>query len=96
VVVIVLLGRGRFVAVVVDYLLDTPCFLLLPVFSFVARARVSRLVIFWINDEGLLLLIIDHHPLALRIHLFGRLVPYVKRTWLRYQLRAPREGGVNR
>jgi hypothetical protein len=80
VVVVVLLGGGRFVAVVVDYLLDAPCFLLLPVFSFVARARVSRLVIFWIVDEGLLLLIIDHHPLALRIHLFGRLVPYVKRT----------------
>jgi hypothetical protein len=75
VVVVVLLGRGRFVAVVVDYLLDAPSFLLLPVFSFVARARVSRLVIFRLVDEGLLLLIIDHNPLALRIHLFGRLVP---------------------
>src|SRR5690349_5719013 len=63
VVVVVLFGRGRFVAVVVDFLLDAPCFLLLPVFSFVARARVSRLVIFWIIDEGFLLLIIDHHPL---------------------------------
>jgi hypothetical protein len=40
------------------------------------------LVIFWIIDEGLLLLIIDHHPLAPRIHLFGRLVPFLKRTAL--------------
>jgi hypothetical protein len=83
VVVVVLLGRRGLVAVVIlDDLLDAPCFLLLPVFSFVARARVSRFVIFWIVDEALLLLIIDHHPLALRIHLFGRLVPYVKRTAL--------------
>jgi hypothetical protein len=37
------------------------------------------LVIFRLIDEGLLL-IIDHNPLALRIHLFGRLVPFLKRT----------------
>ena len=83
VVIVVLLGRRGLVAVViVDDLLDAPCFLLLSVFSFVALARVSRLVIFWIIDEGLLLIIIDHHPLALRIYLFGRLVPYLKRTTL--------------
>jgi hypothetical protein len=83
VVVVVLLGRSGLVAViVVDDLLDAPCLLLLPISSFVARARVGRLIIFRLVDEGLLLLIIDHHPLALRIHLFGRLVPYVKRTTL--------------
>jgi hypothetical protein len=58
VVVVVLLGRRELVVVVVvDDLLDAPCFLLLPVFSFVTPARVSRLVILWIIDEGLLLLI---------------------------------------
>jgi hypothetical protein len=82
VVVVVLLGRRGLVAVVVvDDLLDAPC-LLLPIFSFVARARVGRFVIFRLVDEGLLLLIIDHNPLALRIHLFGRLVPFLKRTAL--------------
>jgi hypothetical protein len=75
VVVVVLLGRRGLIAViVVDDLLDAPCLLLLLIFSFVARARVGRLVIFWLVDERLLLLIIDHNPLALRIHLFGRLV----------------------
>jgi hypothetical protein len=44
------------------------------------RARVSGLVVPWLVEEGLLLLVVDHHPLSLRIHLFGRLVPYVKRT----------------
>ena len=75
------MGRGGLVAVVVvDDLLDAPCLLLLPIFSFVAR--VGRLVIFGLVDERLLLLIIDHNPLALRIHLFGRLVPFVKSTAL--------------
>jgi hypothetical protein len=83
VVVVVLLGRRGLVAiVVVDDLLDAPHRLLLPIFSFVARSRVGRLVIFRLVDEGLLLLIIDHNPLALRIHLFGRLVPFLKRTAL--------------
>jgi hypothetical protein len=40
------------------------------------------LVIFRLVDERLLLLIIDHNPLSLRIHLFGRLVPSLKRTAL--------------
>jgi hypothetical protein len=39
------------------------------------RARVSGLVVPWLVEEGLLLLVVDHHPLSLRIHLFGRLVP---------------------
>jgi hypothetical protein len=42
------------------------------------RAGVGRLVIFGLVDEGLLLLIVDHYPLALRIHLFGRLVPLLE------------------
>src|SRR5688572_24072211 len=76
VVVVVLLGRSGLIAVVVvDNLLDASCLLLLPIFAFVARAHVGRLVILGLVDEGLLLLIIDHNPLALRIHLFGRLVP---------------------
>ena len=75
VAVIVLLGRGRFVAVVVDDLLDAPCLLLLPVFALVARARVGRLVILRLVEDRLLLVVVDHHPLSLRIHLFGRLVP---------------------
>jgi hypothetical protein len=83
VVVVVLLGRSGLVAVVVvDDLLDTPCLLLLPILSFVARARVGRLVILRLVDEGLLLLIIDHDSLPLRIHLFGQLVPFLKRTAL--------------
>jgi hypothetical protein len=81
VVVVVLLGRSGLVAVVVvDNLLDAPCLLLLPILSFVARARVGRLVILRLVDEGLLLLIVDHDSLPLRIHLFGRLVPFLKRT----------------
>jgi hypothetical protein len=77
VVVVVLLGRSGLVAVVVvDDLLDAPCLLLLPILSFVARARVGRLLILRLVDEGLLLLIIDHDSLPLRIHLFGRLVPF--------------------
>src|SRR5688572_31945612 len=82
VVVVVLLGGGRFVAVVVDNFLDAPCLLLPPIFSFVARARVVGLVIPWLVDEGLLFLVVDHNPLAFRIHLFGRLVPFLKRTAL--------------
>jgi hypothetical protein len=75
VVVVILLGRGRFVAVVVDDLLDAPRLLLLPVFALVARARVGRLVILRLVEDRLLLVVVDHHPLSLRIHLFGRLVP---------------------
>src|SRR5699024_2633213 len=82
VVVVVLVGRSRLVAVVVDDLLDTSCLLLLPIFTSVARARVVGFVIFWLVDEGLLFLVIDHDSLPLRIHLFGRLVPFLKRTTL--------------
>jgi hypothetical protein len=64
--------------VVVDDLLDAP--LLLPILLLVTRARVSGLVISWLVEDGFLFLIVDHHPLSLRIHFFGRLVPYVKRT----------------
>jgi hypothetical protein len=92
-VFVVLLGIGRLVAVIVDYLLDPP--LLLLVLLLLTRAGVSGFVVPRLVEDGLLLLIVDHHRLSLRIHLFGRLVPFVKRTWLRYQLRAPR-GGVNR
>jgi hypothetical protein len=70
--------RGVTIAVVVDDLLDAP--LLLPVILLVTRARVSGLVISWLVEDGHLLLVVDHHPLSLRIHLFGRLVPYVKST----------------
>jgi hypothetical protein len=38
-------------------------------------AEVSGLVVSWLVEERLLLLIVDHHPLSLRIHLFGRLLP---------------------
>jgi hypothetical protein len=79
-VFVFLLGRGRLVAVVVDYLLDLP--LLLPVLLLLTRARVSGFVVPRLVEDGLLLLIIDHHPLSLRIHLFGRLVPLMKRTAL--------------
>jgi hypothetical protein len=58
--------------VVVDDLLDAP--LLLPVLLLVTLAGVSGLVISWLVEDGLLL-VVDHHPLSLRIHLFGRLVP---------------------
>jgi hypothetical protein len=76
VVVVILLGRSGLVAVVVvDDLLDAPCLLLFPIFLFMARARVGRLVILRLVNEGLLLLIVDHDSLPLRIHLFGRLVP---------------------
>jgi hypothetical protein len=76
VVVVVLLGRSGLIAiVVVDDLLDVSCLLLLPIFAFVARARVGRFVILRLVDEGLLLLIVDHNSLPLRIHLFVRLVP---------------------
>jgi hypothetical protein len=81
VVVVVLLGRSGLIAVVVvDDLLDASCLLLLPIFASVARARVGRLVILWLVDEGLLLLVVDHDSLPLRIYLFGRLVPFLKRT----------------
>jgi hypothetical protein len=79
VVIVVSWGR-RLIAVVVDDLLDAP--LLLPILLLVTRARVSGLVVPWLVEDGLLLLIVDHHPLSLRIHLFGRLVPYVKRMTL--------------
>jgi uncharacterized membrane protein (DUF441 family) len=49
--------------------------LLLPIPLLMTRALVSGFVVSWLVEEGLLLLIVDHHPLALRIHLFGRLVP---------------------
>jgi hypothetical protein len=80
VVVVVSLGRRGLVAVIVDDLLDMP--LLLLVLLLMTRARVSRFVVPWLIEDGLLLLIVDHHPLSLRIHLFGRLVPFVKRTVL--------------
>jgi hypothetical protein len=74
VVVVVLLGRRGLVAVVVvDDLLDAP--LLLPFLLLLTRAGVSSFVIPWLVENGLLLLIVDHHPISLRIHLFGRLVP---------------------
>jgi hypothetical protein len=79
-VVVVSLGRRGLVTVVVDYLLDAP--LLLPILLLVTRARVSGLIVLWFIEDGLLLLVVDHHPLSLRIHLFGRLVPFVKRTTL--------------
>jgi hypothetical protein len=73
VVVVVSWLRRRCIVVVVDDLLDAP--LLLPVLLLVTRAWVSGLVISWLVEDGLLLLVVDHHPLSLRIHLFGRLVP---------------------
>ena len=33
-----------------------------------------------VNGRILLLLIVDHHPLTLRIHLFRAISPFVKRT----------------
>ena len=45
-----------------------------------SRAGVSSFVVPRLVEDGLLLLIIDHHPLSLRIHPFGRLVPFLKRT----------------
>jgi hypothetical protein len=77
-VFIVLLRRGRFVAVVLDNLLDAP--LLLSILLLLTRAGVIGFVIPWLVEDGLLLIVVDHHPLSLRIHLFGRLVPLVKRT----------------
>jgi hypothetical protein len=75
-----LLVKKRGVAVVVNDLLDAP--LLLPVLLLMTRARVSGLVVSRLVVEGLLFLVVDHHPLSLRIYLFGRLVPYVKRMAL--------------
>jgi hypothetical protein len=80
IVVVVSWGRRRLVAVVVDDLLNAP--LLLPVLLLMAWARVSGLVVPRLVEDGLLLLIIDHHPLSLGIHLFGWLVPFEKRTAL--------------
>jgi hypothetical protein len=74
-VFVVLLGRGRLVAVVVDYLLDLHLLLL-------TQAGVSGFVVSRLVEDGLLLLIVDHHPLSLRIHIFKRLVPFLKRTAL--------------
>jgi hypothetical protein len=79
-VVVVFWGRRRLVAVIVDDLLDAP--LLLPVSFLMTRARVRGLIICWLVDDRLLCLVIDHHPLSLRIHLFGRLVHCVNRTAL--------------
>ena len=65
VVVVVLLGRRGLIAVVVDDLLDASCLLLLPIFASVARARVGRLVILRLVDEGLLLLVVYTIPFPL-------------------------------
>src|SRR5690348_13337241 len=92
VVVLVLLGRSRLVAVVVDDLLDAPGLLLPSFLPSLARAGVGRLIVLRLVDEGFLLFVVDHYTLPLRIHLFGRLVP-LGRERLRYQLRAPRGGG---
>ena len=73
VVVLVLLGRSRLIAVVViDDLLDAPRLLLLPFLPSMARAGVGRLVVLRLVDEGFLLFVVDHDSLPLRIHLFGR------------------------
>jgi hypothetical protein len=74
-VFVVLLRRGRFVAVVVDNLLDAP--LLLSILLLLTQAGVVGFVVPCLVEDGL---VVDHHPLSLRIHLFGRLVPFVKRT----------------
>jgi hypothetical protein len=79
-VFVVLLRRGRFVAVVVDNLPDAP--LLLSIVLLLTRAGVIDFVVPWLVEDGLLLIVVDHHPLSLRIHLFGRLVPFLKRTAL--------------
>ena len=71
-IVVVSWGRRRLIALVVDDLLDAP--LLLLVILLMTRARVSGLVVPWLVEDGLLI-VVDHHPLSLRIHLFGRLVP---------------------
>jgi hypothetical protein len=68
-VFVVLLRRGRFVVVIVDNLPDAP--LLLSVFLLLTRARVIDFVVPWLVEDG-----------PLRIHLFGRLVPFLKRTAL--------------
>src|SRR5688572_14132264 len=75
-VFVVLLRRGRFVAVVVDNLLDAP--LLLSILLLLTRAGVIGFVVPRLVEDGLLLIVVDHHPLSLRIHLFERLVPFVK------------------
>jgi hypothetical protein len=50
VVVVVLLGRSGLIAiVVVDDLLDASCLLLLPIFAFVARARVGSVGGLWLS-----------------------------------------------
>jgi hypothetical protein len=68
------LVKKRKHVVVVDDLLDAP--FLLPILFLIIRALVGDLVTFWFVDvDDLLLLVVDHGPLALRIHLFGRLVP---------------------
>ena len=80
VVVVVLLGRRGLIAVVVDDLLDAPGLLLLPFLPSMPRAGVGRLVVLRLVDEGFLLFVVDHDSLPLRIQLFGRLVPFLKRT----------------
>ena len=79
-VFVVLLRRGRFITVVVDNLLDAP--LLLSILLLLTLARVIGFVVPWLVEDGLLLIVVDRHPLSLRIHLFGRLVPFLKRTAL--------------
>jgi hypothetical protein len=76
-VFIVLLRRGRFIAVVVDNLLDAP---LLSILLLLTRAGVIGFVVPRLVEDGLLLIVVDHHPLSLRIHPFGQLVPFLKRT----------------
>jgi hypothetical protein len=79
-VFVVLLRRGRLVTVIVDDLLDAS--LLLSILLLLTRAGVIGFVVPWLVEDGLLLIVIDHHPLSLRIHLFGRLVPFLKRNAL--------------
>jgi hypothetical protein len=76
-VFVVFLRRGGFVAVVVDNLLNAP--LLLSILLLLTPAGVIGFVVPRLIEDGLFLIVVDHHPLSLRIHLFGRLVPFVKR-----------------
>jgi hypothetical protein len=62
-VFIVLLKRGRFVAVVVDNLPDAP--LLLSVFLLLTRAGVIDFVVPWLVEDGLLLIVLTTIPFPL-------------------------------
>jgi hypothetical protein len=66
---------GFITVVVVDDLLYASRLLLPSIFAPMALARVGRLIILRLVDEGLLLFVVDHDSLPLRIHLFERLVP---------------------